>query len=336
MIRDMKRYTIIGLLTLAIITAFGQSNTSGVVKLRGTRLTYPLVRKWIAAFNKLHPDVQVVIAQSAPADSIDLIFAAHSIVEGDLKAHQASVAVTRYAQLPIANSNHPGLKEMQGRGFRESDFNNLFFSTSSASTFGTLQSPITVYTRERPACAAVTFARHFGNDPKAINGVGVKGDDQDLAAAVRNDVNGVSFNNLGFIYDVGSRKITEGLVVIPLDLNENGSIEKDEEVYNTLDEAIAFIERTNHRKFVVENVNVIFNKAVPNTAVVTFLNWILTNGQSFNHEAGFLDLGETSLATQKVIIAGTFKTSVPSHVEIDALNQRKQTQGTKTASSKNE
>ncbi|MBT1697452.1 hypothetical protein KK083_11230 [Fulvivirgaceae bacterium PWU4] len=323
----MKRYTIIGLLMLITIAASAQPSGNGVVKVRGTRLTYPLVRKWIAEFNKQYPGIKVTIAQNAPADSIDLNFAAHSIVEGDLKDHQASVAVTRYVQLPIANSNHPGLKEMQARGFQQSDFDNLFFSTSNTATFGAAQSPITIYTRERPACAAITFARHFGNDPKAIQGVGVKGDDQDLAKAVKNDVNGISFNNLGFIYDVTSRKIAEGLAVIPLDLNENGIIEKEEQAYSTLDEVIAFVEKTNHRKFVAENVNVIFNKATPNTAAGTFLSWVLTNGQSFNHDSGFLNLDEKLLTTQREIIAGVFKTSTQACEGVDALmKQRKQEQ----------
>jgi phosphate transport system substrate-binding protein len=321
----MKKYIFTTVVALLTLTAFAQHNDKGSVKVRGTRLTYPLVRKWIEEFNKEYPGIRVLIAQQAPSDSIDLSLAAHSIVEGDLKDHQAYVAITRYVQLPVANSNHPALDELQRRGLRESDFNNLYFSNSSTNVFGASNSPIVVYTRERPACAAITFARHFGNDPKALQGVGVKGDDQDLANAVRENINGISFNNLGFIYDISSRKVTNDLAVIPLDLNESGAIEKEEQVYSSLDEVIAFVEKTNHRKFVTENVNALFNKVTPNPAAGIFLNWVLANGQNFSHALGFLNLEQKPLVDQRAIVAKTYNISTSSCEGVDDLmKQRKQ------------
>ncbi|MBL0742700.1 hypothetical protein [Chryseolinea lacunae] len=318
----MKKTIAFLLLLASASLAVAQSTESGIVKIRGTRLAYPLVNKWIEEFKKEYPQINVSIAPNAPADSIDFTIAAYALTSKDLENNRRGVAITRYVQLPVANSKRADLAQWQARGFSESDFKSLYFSPTPPNFFASTQapSPITVYTRDKPACAAKTFAAHFGNDPKAIQGTGVKGDDQDLASAVKNDPNGVSFNNLGFIYDVKTRKVVDGLAVIPLDLNENGKVDKDEQVYATLDNVIGYVEKTNNAKFVDERVNVLFNKTSPNTAAGIFLNWVLTKGQTFNHASGFLTLNEKVLQEQRTIAAATFKAiSVSSCEGADAL-----------------
>lgn len=303
-------------LVLAGLLAHAQPE-SGVVKIRGTRLAYPLVQKWIDEFKKDYPGIRVAIAPAAPADSIDFTIAAYALTDKDLEGNRSGVAITRYLQLPVANNNRPGLEVLQARGFTEADFKNLYFSPQVPNLFGSAQAntPITLYTREKPACAAKTFAAHFGNDPKAIQGVGVKGDDQDLAKAVKEDVNGISFNNLGFIYDVKTRKITDGLAVIPVDVNENGKVDKEEQVYATLDDVITYVEKVNSPRFIVERVNVLFNKSSQNTAAGIFLNWALTKGQRFNHALGFLSMDDQLITEQKGIAVATFKSTSASSCE---------------------
>jgi hypothetical protein len=39
-----------------------------------------------------------------------------------------------------------------------------------------------------------------------------------LSAAVKNDVNGISYNNLALIYDLQTRKVADSIAVIPVDL----------------------------------------------------------------------------------------------------------------------
>ncbi|MBY0424244.1 MAG: hypothetical protein K2Q22_01295, partial [Cytophagales bacterium] len=117
----------------------------------------------------------------------------------------------------------------------------------------------------------------------------------------------LSYNNLGFIYDLKTRKVVDSVAVIPIDLNENGKVDADEQIYNSLDDVLSYIERTNDPKIPVEGVNVIFNKSSKNTAAAVFLNWILTEGQKFNHEYGFLNLKDESISRQKAIVADNFK-----------------------------
>jgi len=326
----MKKFGILLLLVASAYVALAQQKESGIVKIRGTRLAYPLINKWIDEFKKVYPDIKVAIAPAAPADSIDLSIAAYALTDKDLENNRAGVAFTRYVQLPVANSQRADLAQLQARGFSDADFQRLYFSPETPTFFASAEaSPITLYTRDKPACAAKTFAAHFEHDPKAIQGVGVKGDDQDLAKAVKADVNGISFNNLGFIYDLNTRKPVEGLAIIPLDLNGNGKVDKEEQCYGTLDEVIAYVEKTHNKKFVTENVNFLFSKSSSNMAAGIFLHWALTQGQQFSHAFGFLAQDDQALREQQAIAGATFKTVSTSSCE-GADNLMKTRRGTKT------
>ncbi|HEY8934546.1 MAG TPA: hypothetical protein VIM65_04970 [Cyclobacteriaceae bacterium] len=304
----------VALITALVLTsalALAQQKNAGIVKLRGTRLTHPLVNKWIAEFKKEYPDIKVSIAQDAPADSIDFSIASYALSEKELEGNKDAVVVTRYVQLPVVNSNRPGLAELQATGIKEKDLQNLFFTDTAPVLLASSksQAPLALYVRDRPVCAVKAFAAHYGNDPSKINGIGIKGDDKDLAEAVKKDVNGISFNNLGFIYDTQTRKIANDLAIIPLDLNENGKIDKDEQIYGTVDEVIAYIEKTKNPKFINERVNFIFSKSSVNTSAAIFLNWVLNKGQQYNHQLGFINLEEQFLQQQKVILKSNFKVS---------------------------
>lgn len=290
--------------TLFLFQVQAQNHPQQVLKIKGTRLVYPLMRKWISEYKKVHPETTVLISPSSPSDSIDFSIASYELTPGDLKDDLQGVVVAKYVQLPIVNINRKDLGELQTRGITEEQLKNIFFGQQPvALSASNAPSPLELYVRDRPVCAVKAFAGHFGEDPSQINGHGIKGDDEELATAVRNDVNGLSFNNLGFIYDVKTRKISKDLAIIPMDLNKNGKVEPDEQIYATLDNVIEFVERTHHEAFINENVNLTYHKDSQTVAGKEFLKWILTNGQNYNHEFGFLLMDKSVLSAQQAIVA---------------------------------
>lgn len=296
-----------GLITnVLVLSAFGAFAQTGHVKISGTRLTHPLVRKWMVEFNKTYPEIKVEIATATPEHPIDLSIATYDVTKGGLKEGKEVVVLNRYVQLPIANSARPDLKALQAKGFTVTDFNKIYFAEQQGNA-PVGSHPIVVYKRDKPACAAVSFAGHYGKDPHKAPGVGVKGDDKELSSSVKKDVNGLSYNNLGFVYDLTTRKVADSLAVIPLDLDENGKIDANEQIYGSLDEVIAFVEKTGHPKIPFDNVNVVFDKTSKNEAAGLFLNWVLTEGQRFNHAFGFLNQEQQTLAKQKEKVATNFK-----------------------------
>ncbi len=318
-------HILLSILLLSPMLSSGQQKEPGIVTLRGTKLTYPLIKKWIQEFNKEYPNIRLSISPEVPADSIDFSIASYALSESDLPVDRQSIVVSRYVQLPVANSNRPDLAALQAKGFTEESLSNLFFtdSTPDFPASASSKTPLTLYVRDRPVCAVKAFASHFGTDPKELKGAGITGDDNDLVDAVRNDINGLSFNNLGFIYDVKTRKVTQGLAVIPIDLNENGKIDNDESIYATLDDVLNFIERTQHPRFVNEPVNFVFSKGSSNASAGLFLNWVLTTGQRFQHELGFLRVNDQVLADERIIAGALFKGSASSCEGTDDLMSKR-------------
>ncbi|MCW3116833.1 MAG: hypothetical protein JWM28_915 [Chitinophagaceae bacterium] len=273
-----------------------------VIRITGTRLAYPLVQKWIDEYTKLNPGINITVSSKVDSGSVDIAIASHRLGAGDVKENQAGIAVARYIQLPVVNSRRRDLAFLQTKGFSDKDLRILYFGGNAVKTASDISSQFIVYKREKPACASIAFANHFGNEQKDISGVGVIGDDKDLLAAVKKDTNGISYNNLGFIYNIKTRRVVDSIAIIPIDLNENGRIDAKEKIYNTVDEVLDFTAKTKNPKIPVENVNVIFRKINPDKEVIAFLQWVLTKGQHYNREYGFLALEAAVVQSEEQLL----------------------------------
>ena len=307
----MRKMLFLVVTGLAAFAAKAQNNcTPGAIRISGTRLTYPLVEKWIKEFGKTHPGITIALASGLPQDSADIAIVSHILTKGDVKEGKTSIVLNRYVQLPVVNSRRKDVLQLQEKGFTDAAFRQVYFAdTAKGSELGAATDvPVStyhfaVYKRAKPACASIAFANHFGSEQKDIAGTGITGDDKDLLAAVKRDENGITYNNLGFIYNLSTRRVNDSVAVIPLDLNENGRVDPAEKIYNTLDEVIAFTEQTNSPKILTENVHVIFNADTQNKAVASFLQWILTTGQQYNHTYGFLNLDTNTKNEQEHLLA---------------------------------
>jgi phosphate transport system substrate-binding protein len=311
----MKKVSILFLLSVSVV--FTSAQAQSTIKISGTRFTFPLFKKWADEYSKIHPGVNIIVSSAIPVDSVDIFIASHILKPGDVKEEQESIALSRYVQLPVVNSKRVDLKTLTTKGFTEASFRQIYF-TGAGSGLSDFSSPFTVYKRQKAACSSVSFANHFGNEHKDIKGIPVPGDDQDLLESVKKDSNAISHNSLGIIYNIKTRKVNDSIAIIPIDLNENGTVDANEKIYSTVDEVLAFVEKTSHSKIPTENVNVIFSKTKHRQVVTDFLTWIITDGQQFNHAFGQLNLKlDTIQAQQKLLTSSsTLKACTPSLTQL--------------------
>ena len=209
--------------------------------------------------------------------------------------------MNRYAQLPIANSNRKDLQALQQKGFTQQDIKNIYFNAQQNKTDG-LSEPVTIYRRDKKVCASRSFAENVTGNQLDVAGTLVNGDDRALSAAVKNDVNGISYNNLGLIYNLKTRKVADSIAIIPIDLNENGIIDSNEKIYTTLDDVLNFLSTSNNNSIPQDNVNVVINKKTISKNAVDFLNWIITQGQQYNRAYGFLSLDKTVIVGEQKLL----------------------------------
>jgi phosphate transport system substrate-binding protein len=291
----------ISFFALIAISAITVAQPVEIIKITGTKFPFEIMQQWIDAYSKTHSGVQFQLSKAIPLDSADLMIAAHGFRPGELKDDQVLISLNRYAQLPIANSNRSDLKTLQQKGFTQQDLKNIYFNAQQNKTDG-LNEPVTIYRREKNVCASRSFAENVTGKQLDVAGELVNGDDRALSNAVKNDVNGISYNNLGLIYDLKTRRVADSIAVIPIDLNENGKIDADENIYATLDDVLNFLSASTNNIIPQDNVNIVINKTTISKPALDFLNWIITQGQQYDRAFGFLDLDRTVVLQEQKLI----------------------------------
>lgn len=280
-------------------TAFAAENAiNKPIVISGTKFTYPLIEKWIAEYSKVNPRLKIQITQKlAAGQTADLNIIAHQPdKEESVAGENKFVYAGKYALLPVTNLNNPILANAK-RGLSKKEIDKLFFDVVNFDADPTERKSkyeVAVYSSDSKACASNALADYFGHQTSQIRGNKVLGDDIYLLSAVKKDSIGIAYNNLGYIYDTNSRKLKEGLALLPLDLKKDAR----EILTGDLDNVIGILENTKIETIPVEYISFVYSSTNPNKEVLDFLKWVLTEGQQYNHEKGFLRLGDQAIVEQ--------------------------------------
>ena len=156
------------------------------------------------------------------------------------------------------------------------------------------ETPVSVYTRSDACGAAETWALYLGKKQEDLQGTAVFGD-PGLAAAIQKDVNGLGLNNIGYAYDTKTGKPNPGLAVAPIDVNNNGQIDPEEDFYDTKEGVVKAIKDGRYPSPPARNLYLV-SKGVPtDPVVVAFLKYILTDGQKENGPQGYISIPQDKL-----------------------------------------
>jgi len=281
-------------------TAFASENRAAEpVIISGTKFIYPLIQKWIEEYSKVNPTANVQLAtKTTTSQATDLNIIAHQPTKEDLNDSKEIIYTGRYALLPVTNTNNPILPVARKKGLNKKDIDKLFFEVINYENEPAAKEKpkfaATIYSRDNKACASKALAEYFGHASSEIRGKKVLGEDIYLLSAIRKDTIGITFNNLGYLFDVNSRNLKEGIALLPLDLKKET---KTLEIGN-LDEVISVLEKTKIETIPVEKIGFIYSTLNARKEVTNFLKWVLSDGQQYNHSEGFLNLDKQSLAEQ--------------------------------------
>jgi phosphate transport system substrate-binding protein len=289
-------------------TKLPADNLSGNISISGAFALYPITVKWAEEFRKIHPNVKIDISAGGAGKGItdvlskitDIGLVSRDLNPAEVKKGAFPIAVTKDAVIPTISSNNPFLSQLKTRGVTKEEFNNIFI-TGKIRSWGQLgiksSAPIHVYTRSDAAGAAETWAKYFAKKQEDLLGVAVYGD-PGLATAVKKDPSAIGYNNIVYIYDSKTKKATNGVSVLPIDLNKNGKIDADENFYNTVDELTAAIAAGKYPSPPARELYFVTSGKSQNPIVVEFTKWVLTEGQKYVHEAGYIKLPDTKLKTE--------------------------------------
>ncbi len=314
----MKRFSIqiaVALLAAALLPAGGcaprpmPAAPGGRIAISGAWALYPMAVKWAEEYRKLHPDVRIDISAGgagkgmadALARVVDLGMVSRDIHPAEIEKGAWWCAVVKDAVVPAMNAENPLREALLQRGLTRDDFAGLWLTGKiarwDALAAGGGDTPIHVYTRSDACGASETWAKYLGGNPQDLRGVGVYGD-PGLAEAVRKDALGIGYNNINFVYDAKTRAPVAGLAIIPIDINGNGRVDPEERFYATLDELTRAIADGRYPSPPARDLHLVSAGAPSNPAAAEFLRWILTDGQQYVPQAGYINLSAEKLKAE--------------------------------------
>ena len=122
--------------------------------------------------------------------------------------------------------------------------------------------------------------------------------DPGVADAVKKDVNGIGFNNTQYIFDMQTGRKVKGIEILPLDINDNGKIDSVESFYNSLSSVETAVLEGNYPSPPVRDLYFVCKQKPTNQAILDYFKWVLTNGQQYIKDAGYVPLPDDVIQQQ--------------------------------------
>jgi phosphate transport system substrate-binding protein len=300
-------FTILFVLVIFLSSCAPKQNAGGgTIAVSGAFALYPMMTRWAEEYTSLHPEVEFDISAGgagkgmtdALSNAVEIGMVSRAISSEEEAKGAYWVPVVTDAVFPTISDQNPVKDQLFARGMTRDDFEKIFM-TGEYKTWGdvlgdpSVTAEIHVYTRSDACGAADTWAKYLGGTQEDLLGIGV-GSDPALLDAVIKDPNGIGYNNLNYAFDITTGVNVTGSLVVPIDVNENGAVDPDELLTSTI-EAMQAVAEGKYPSPPARELNLVTN-GKPAGIVRDFIAWILTDGQQYVSESGYITLSAEQLA----------------------------------------
>ena len=290
-----------------------EGELSGELSLSGAFALYPLAIQWAEEFQQIHPGVRIDVSAGgagkgmtdALAGVVDLGMVSREIYPPEKEKGAVGFAVAKDAVAPTINANNPKLNELLSKGLSREAAIKIWI-TGEATTWGDVlgtedKTPLHAYTRSDACGAAETWAKWLDKKQEDLGGTAVFGD-PGVATAVQKDSYGIGLNNIGYAYDNDTHKPNAGILVLPIDSNNDGVITPDEKFYDTKDELITAIAEGKYPSPPARDLYLVTKRVPTNPVIKTFLKYVLSKGQEKNIPAGYIGISKEKIQASLELI----------------------------------
>jgi phosphate transport system substrate-binding protein len=281
----------------------------GTITISGAWALYPLMVRWGEEFQTLHPDVRFDISAGgagkgmadALSDAVDIGMVSREIYSDEVDKGAFWVSVTKDAVFPTVSESNPVWDDLRQQGIDRETFVGIYI-TGEVTTWGQVvgrpqvTDPIHVFTRSDACGAAATWAEYLGGMQEDLLGIGVYGDPGLLDAVVK-DALGIGFNNLNYAFDMDTGEPLAGVRVAPVDVDGNGVADASE-LYDAKEQAVSAVANGTYPSPPARDLNLV-TQGKPEGLIKAFMLWVLTDGQSFVDEVGYISLSPEKLSAER-------------------------------------
>jgi len=311
-----KRNLRIVLTLLSVLTVFaascsktglagGDDPLKGTITVSGAWALYPMMVRWGEEYQKLHANVRFDISAGgagkgmadALADAVDIGMVSREVYPEEIDRGAFWVAVAKDAVFLTVSAENPVREDLRQKGITRDILIGIYI-TGEITNWGQVvgrpevTDSIHVFTRSDAAGAPATWAAYLGQNQEDLLGVGVYGDPGVLEAVIKDPL-GVGFNNLNFAFDFETGEPVAGAFAVPLDVNNNGSADPDE-IIDTKEQALDAVAMGRYPSPPARDLNLV-TRGKPTGKVKALIEWILSDGQQYLEEVGYVPLAEGKL-----------------------------------------
>lgn len=288
----------------------GKDIMKGKITISGAFALYPLSVKWSEEFKKIYPDVKIDISAGGAGKGmtdvlnnlVDIGMVSREVYPEEIIKGAYSFSVAKDAVVAVVNESNPAINDILLKGLKQDAARNIWITglyKNWSQAFPTdCEKAIHVYTRSDACGASEVWAKYLDKKQEDLLGSGVYGD-PGLALAVKNDPLGIGYNNIGYAFDQTTRKQTAGIKVVPLDLNNNGKIEDNEDFYNSIDDIVNAIAAGKYPSPPARELYFITKEKPQGPIVKEFIRWVLSEGQKYVKESGYIGISEEKLIAER-------------------------------------
>jgi len=227
------------------------------------------------------------------AGAVDIGMISRSIKEEETAQGIFWVSVTKDAVFPIINTENPVAAQILEKGITQEIFNKIYI-TEEIKTWGevvgdpTITDEIHVFTRSDASGAADQWAKYTGGEAQEdLKGVGINGEPAMLDTVIKDPL-GIGFGNLNSIFDLSSGDLVPGIIIPPIDIDNNGKADAVE-IYKVKEDAFGAVANGTYPSPPARFEN-LATLGKPEGLTLAFIEWILTDGQQYLEAAGFVPL----------------------------------------------
>jgi phosphate transport system substrate-binding protein len=281
------------------------ADSQETIAISGAWALYPMMVRWAEEFHQQYPEVAFDISAGgagkgmadALAGAVDIGMVSREIYPEEIEKGAFWISVTRDAVFITINSLNPVVDDLHNQGISQEILHGIYI-TGEITTWGQVvgrqdvQDPVHVYTRSDAAGAPATFAEYLGKRQEDLLGIGVYGDPGVLDAVIKDPL-GIGYNNLNYAYDAATSLVIEGANIVPLDVNSNGLLDL-EESFESKEQAVNAVAEGFYPSPPARDLNLV-TLGKPSGWTQQFIEWILSEGQSYISEVGYIGLNADQL-----------------------------------------
>ncbi len=311
MTRTSKTLLQLTVLLAVLCCACGQQGSlentqpTTTITVSGAWALYPMMIRWSEEYVKQNPHIRFDISAGgagkgmtdALSGTVDIGMVSREIYPEEITRGAFWVAVTKDAVFLTVSAENPVLDDLRQHGLTRDALYALYI-TGEITTWGQLvgrpevTDAIHVFTRSDAAGAPATWADYLGFKQEDLLGIGVYGDPGVLEAVIKDPL-AVGYNNLNYAFDAQTKLPMDGAYVVSIDLNNNGQVDPQERL-QTKEQAVQAVAEGHYPSPPARDLHLV-TKGKPMGVVRDFLRWVLTEGQAYLGEAGYVALPRSQL-----------------------------------------